>query len=128
MMSNRENFYTLYNTIMNLDPRVRFVTILDKAGNILFGGQREGIANYLSEDDQKKSIKHVTNAWFNRNQFSSGIGDGKYAMAEYDKVKRFTFPLNYNHIIYITTEPEVDHYSFVENVLKIKDSSARTIS
>lgn len=127
-MSNRENFYTLYNTIMNLDPRVRFVTILDKAGNVLFGGQREGIANYLSEDDQKKSIKHVTNAWFSRNQFSSGIGDGKYAMAEYDKVKRFTFPLNYNHIIYITTEPELDHHSFVEDVLKIKNSSARTIS
>ncbi|MFQ5440050.1 MAG: DUF6659 family protein [Nitrosopumilaceae archaeon] len=128
MISNRENFYTLYNTIMNLDPRVRFVTILDKAGNVLFGGQREGIANYLSEDDQKKSIKHVTNAWFSRNQFSSGIGDGKYAMAEYDKVKRFTFPLNYNHIIYITTEPELNHNSFVEDVLKIKNSSARTIS
>jgi hypothetical protein len=123
MSSNRENFYTLYNSLMNLDPKVRFVTILDKMGTILFGGQREGIQNYLSEDDQKKSIKHVTDAWFNRNQFSSGIGEGKYAMAEYGKVKRFTFPLEENHIIYITTEPEVDHCSFVKDVLKIKDSS-----
>jgi hypothetical protein len=122
-MSNRETFYTLYNSIMNLDPKVRFVTILDKAGTILFGGQREGIQNYLSEDDQKKSIKHVTDAWFSRNQFSSGIGEGKYAMAEYDKVKRFTFPLKNNYIVYITTEPEVDHYSFVKDVLKVKNSS-----
>ena len=123
MMSNRENFYNLYNSIMNLDPKIRFVSILDKAGTILFGGQREGIQNYLSEEDQKKSIKHVIDAWFNRNQFSSGIGNGKYAMAEYDKVKRFTFPLHENHIIYITTEPEVDHCSFVDNILKIRDSS-----
>lgn len=123
MMSNRETFYTLYNSIMNLDPKVRFVTILDKAGTILFGGQREGIQNYLSEDDQKKSIKHVTDAWFNRTQFSSGIGEGKYAMAEYDKVKRFTFPLKNNYIVYITTEPEVDNYSFVKDVLKVKNSS-----
>jgi hypothetical protein len=122
-MSNRENFYDLYNSIMNLDPKVRFVTILDKAGEILFGGQREGIQNYLSEENQKKSIKHVTDAWFKRNQFSSGIGDGKYAMAEYGKVKRFTFPLHENHIIYITTEPEVDHCSFVDNILKIRDAS-----
>jgi hypothetical protein len=122
-MSNRETFYTLYNSIMNLDPKVRFVTILDKAGTILFGGQREGIQNYLSEDDQKKSIKHVTDAWFNRTQFSSGIGEGKYAMAEYDKVKRFTFPLKNNYIVYITTEPEVDNYSFVKDVLKVKNSS-----
>ena len=121
-MSNRESFYTLYNSIMNLDSKVRFVTIIDKAGTVLFGGQREGIQNYLSEEDQKKSIKHVTDAWFNRNQFSSGIGDGKYAMAEYEKVKRFTIPLNNNHIIYITTEPEVEITSFVENVLKLKES------
>ena len=123
MMSNPEEFYTVFNSIMNLDDKVRFVTVLDKDGTILFGGQREGIRNYLSDEDQKKSIKHVTDAWFNRKQFSSGIGEGKYAMAEYEKVKRFTFPLKNNrHIVYITTEPEVDHYSFVDNVLKIIES------
>jgi len=122
MMSNREDFYNLYNSIMNLDDKVRFVTILDNQGDVLFGGQREGIQNYLSEEDQKKSVTHVTDAWFSRNQFSSGIGGGKYAMAEYGKVKRFTFPLNDSHIIYITTEPEVESSSFIENVLKIRES------
>ena len=123
MLADPAEFYTVYNSIMNLDDKVRFVTILDKDGVVLFGGQREGIQNYLSEDDQKKSIKHVTDAWFNRKQFSSGLGEGKYAMAEYEKVKRFTFPLkNSNHIVYITTEPNVDHYSFVEDVLKIIES------
>lgn len=123
MLADPSEFYTVYNSIMNLDDKVRFVTILDKDGAILFGGQREGIQNYLSEDDQKKSIKHVIDAWFNRKQFSSGLGEGKYAMAEYEKVKRFTFPLkNSNHIVYITTEPDVDHYSFVEDVLKIIES------
>ncbi|MGD8300707.1 MAG: hypothetical protein PVJ16_08965 [Nitrosopumilaceae archaeon] len=122
MMSNREDFYNLYNSIMNLDDKVRFVTILDNQGEVLFGGQREGIQNYLSEEDQKKSVKHVTDAWFSRNQFSSGIGGGKYAMAEYGKVKRFTFPLNDSRIIYITTEPEVESSSFIENVLKIRES------
>jgi hypothetical protein len=121
-MSNREDFYNLYNSIMNLDDKVRFVTILDNQGEVLFGGQREGIQNYLSEEDQKKSVKHVTDAWFSRNQFSSGIGGGKYAMAEYGKVKRFTFPLNDSRIIYITTEPEVESSSFIENVLKIRES------
>ena len=62
-MSNRENFYTRYNSIMNLNPKVRFITILEKTGTILFGGQREGIQNFLSEDDQRKSIKHVFNAF-----------------------------------------------------------------
>ncbi|NIM26221.1 MAG: hypothetical protein GTN97_00395 [Nitrosopumilaceae archaeon] len=122
MIANQEEFYSLYNSIMNLDAKVRFVTILDKSGEVLFGGQREGIENYLSEEDQKKSIKHVTDAWFSRNQFSSGIGEGKYAMAEYGKVKRFTFPLKTGQIIYITTEPSLDQSSFIQSVLKIKES------
>lgn len=122
MMSNREKFYTLYNSIMNIDSKVRFVIILDKAGTVLFGGQREGIQNYLSEEDQKKSIKHVTEAWFSRNQCTAGIGNGKYAMVEYEKVKRFTFPLNNSHIVYVTTDPGVDHCSFVDEFLKLKNS------
>jgi len=122
MMSDPKEYYTVFKSIMNLDDKVRFVTILDKDGEILFGGQREGIQNYLSEDDQKKSVKHVTDAWFNRKQFSSGIGEGKYAMAEYKKVKRFTFPLRDGNIVYVTSEPQVDNYSFVDNVLEIIES------
>lgn len=52
-MSNPEEFYTVYNSIMNLDNKIRFVTVLDCNGEILFGGQREGIENYLSDEDQK---------------------------------------------------------------------------
>ena len=59
-------------------------------GNITFGGQREGVKNYLSEENQKKSLKQVRDTWFIRDQFSESIGVGKYAMVEYDKVKRFS--------------------------------------
>ncbi len=119
---DRKKFYKLYNSIMNLDDRVRFVTIIDKSGIIIFGGQREETTNYLSEEDQKKSLKHILDSWFLRNQFYEGIGDGKYAMAEYEKVKRFTFPLNNSYFLYITTEPDIDSCSFVENILNMKKS------
>lgn len=121
-MLDRKKFYKFYNSIMNLDNKVRFVTIINKSGNIIFGGQREEIENCLSEDEQKKSLKHILDAWFLRNQFSESIGNGKYAMAEYEKVKRFTFPLNNSYFLYITTEPEMNSCSFVEDVLKIIES------
>ena len=122
LMLDRKKFYRLYNSIMNLDDRVRFVTIVDKSGIIIYGGQREGIKNYLSEEDQKKSLKHVLDSWFLRNQFSEDIGSGKYATAEYEKVKRFTFPLNNSYFLYITTEPTVNSCSFVEDILNIIES------
>jgi len=122
MMLDRKKFYKLYDSIMNLDDKVRFVTIIDKSGTIIFGGQREGVKNYLSEKDQKKSLQHVLNSWFLRNELSEGIGSGKYATAEYEKVKRFTFPLNNSYFLYITTEPDMDSCSFVESILNMKES------
>lgn len=116
MISNGKKFYNLYNSIMNFDDKVRFVTIVDRTGEISFGGQREGVKNFLSEDEQKKSLKQVRDAWFVRDQFSENIGAGKYAMAEYGKVKRFSFPLNSNYFLYITTEPEINTNEFVENL------------
>lgn len=107
---------------MNLDDKVRFVTIFDKSGTIIFGGQHEETTNYLSEEDQKKSLKRILDSWFIRSQYYEGIGDGKYAMAEYEKVKRFTFPLNNSYFLYITTEPDIDSCSFVENILNMKKS------
>jgi hypothetical protein len=104
---------------MNIDERVRFVTILEKTGTILYGGQREGIENYLSKKDQKKSLEHVLNAWFLRNQISEGIGSGKYATAEYEKIKRFTFPLKNSYFLYITTEPDLNSCEFVDNILNM---------
>ena len=107
---------------MNLDDKIRFVTIVDKSGVIIFGGQREGVKNYLSEETQKKSIKHILDSWFLRNELSEEIGSGKYATAEYEKVKRFTFPLNNSYFLYITTEPGMNSCSFVESTLNMIES------
>jgi len=122
MMLDRKKFYKFYNSIMNLDDKIRFVTIVDKSGVIIFGGQREGVKNYLSEEAQKKSIKHILDSWFLRNELSEEIGSGKYATAEYEKVKRFTFPLNNSYFLYITTEPEMNSCSFVESALNMIES------
>ena len=125
MITKVKDFYNIYNSIMNIDDKVRFVTILDKSGMVLFGGQREGIKNHLSEIEQKKSIRHALNSWFLRSQFSEKIGNGRYAMAEYDKIKRFTIPLRYEYLLYITTEPEINS-SFIEDVLNLKQAHEKT--
>ena len=119
MFLNGKKFYELYNSIMNFDDRVRFVTVVDKSGNVEFGGQREEVENYLSDEDQEKSLKQVCDAWFVRDQFAQNIGKGKYALAEYEKVKRFSFPMNNSYFLYITTEPEIDTNIFVENILNM---------
>ncbi len=117
------DYKTIYNKIMNLDSTIRFVTIIDSEGKLLYGGQREGLTSHLKPDYQKQSLRHAIDAWELRNRFSGSIGQGKYALAEYEKIKRITIPLGRKHLIYLTTEIEADHNSIIANILKIRDST-----
>lgn len=117
-----EEFYTLYRSIMNSDLKVRFVAIIDTQGQIVYGGQRQGMENYLEPLDQKMSLRHALESWRLRTQFAERIGDCKFAMAEYKKIRRYSIPLNPNYLLYITTEPDIDHSSFMKNVLTLKET------
>lgn len=114
-----EKYHKIYQEIQNLDPKIRFVTIIDYQGRLLFGGQKEGITNYLKPDFQKESLRHAMDAWKLRDKFTDFIGKGKYALVVYEKIKRITIPLESDKIIYLTTEPEVDHDRLIKNIMKI---------
>jgi len=40
-------------------------------------------------------------------------------MAEYEKIKRITIPLDDEHLLHITTEVDTDHAQIISNVLKL---------
>jgi hypothetical protein len=40
-------------------------------------------------------------------------------LAEYEKMKRITMPLNDNHLLYVTTEPEADHMSIIRKIEEV---------
>ena len=43
-------------------------------------------------------------------------------MAEYDKLKRITFPINEKYMLLLTTEINTDHTNVINKVLKLIDS------
>ena len=109
----------LSKDILNLDPKVRFAGICDDTGEIKYGGQREGIKNLLSPDETKKSNLQALARWGLRNSLAPKTGKGRYAMAEYEKIKRITIPLENDHLLLITTEVEADHGKVIDGVLNM---------
>lgn len=51
--------------------------------------------------------------WKARNKISSKIGKGKYALAEYEKIKRIGIPLDNSHLLYLTTSARADHAKII---------------
>ena len=49
------------------------------------------------------------------------LGKARYAMAEYEKTKRITVPLDDPHLLLlVSTEVEADHVKIIDNILKLK--------
>ena len=114
------DYKRIYNDIMNIDPKIRLVTICDNDGNIMCSVHREGIKNLLTPEESKKSLELAVNSWKTRTALAPKIGKGKYVLAEYEKIKRITMPLGDEHLIYITTEPEADHLRIIERARTLK--------
>ena len=113
------NFQKIHSDIMNLDPKIRMVTICDLSGKIMFSDHKPGITNLLTPDESKKSLEMAVNAWKTRSQLANKIGKGHFVLAEYDKIKRITMPLG-EHLLYITTEVDADHSRILDGIRKIE--------
>ena len=111
--------------ILDLDPKIRYVGVCDDTGGTKYAGQREGVKNLLSPEETKKSNLQALARWSLRNTLSSKVGKGRYAMAEYEKVKRITIPLEDNsHLLLITTEVNADHDRIISKVLRLVQHSS----
>jgi hypothetical protein len=109
-----------YRDIMNIDPRIRLVTICDTNGNIIFYRHRQGVQNLLSKEESKKSLEMAMAAWKVRSEFSDKIGKGKYVLAEYEKIKRITMPFGDDLLLYLTTEVEADDSRIYDRIRSLE--------
>lgn len=104
---------------MNFDPKIRMVTICEVNGKIMHSDHRQGVTNLLTPDESKRSLELAINAWKTRSEIAPKIGKGRYVLAEYEKIKRITMPLDDNHLLYITTEVEADHSKIIDGVRRL---------
>jgi uncharacterized protein DUF6659 len=121
------DYVNLCKSVMDIDAKIRFAGICDETGEIKYGGQREGVENILSNDETRKSNLQALARWGLRNSLSSKIGRGKYAMAEYEKIKRISIPLDDDHLLLITTEVQADHGKIISSVLKFLSTNSEMV-
>ena len=109
----------LLNMILGEIPSSRVAMICDHDGNILWNSIRDNITSYLSMDETKESLKRSIKSWQERDKLSAKIGNGRYAIVAYDKIKRITIPLPNNHLLFVSLEGE--EFGNVKNIMAIVD-------
>ncbi|MEK0318429.1 MAG: hypothetical protein QQN43_02525 [Nitrosopumilus sp.] len=96
------DFENLLKRIMDSDSNIRHSIISDNEGNILATNHRDGVRNYLSPEETAASLKRAAVAWKGRNELTSKIGKGMYAIAAFEKITRMTFPLGEDNLIFVS--------------------------
>ena len=109
-----------FRDIVNIDPRIRLVTICDNKGNVMLSRHRPGVQNLLDKEQSKKSLELAMDSWKERSDISQQIGKGKYVLAEYEKIKRITLPFGENLLLYLTTEVDADHTKILEKIHRLE--------
>jgi len=123
VLSYNTDYKSLHQNIMRIDPKIRFATIFDMDGKVLYSAHRDGVTNLLSQEENKKSLELAVSAWKARTEFAGKIGKGQYVLAAYEKIKRITMPLDDEHLLYITMEINANHDYIIEKALKLKQDA-----
>lgn len=107
---------TAAEKILKLSSSIRVVTICDMNGKLVYHARRRDVKNRLSPAESKASLKMSANTWKIRRNLAKKLGKCKYALAEYEKVKRIVVPAGKNHLLYVTCNPNLDHRKIVSKV------------
>ena len=106
----------LCKSIFDIDKQIRFAAVYNSKIEKIAGGIRKGIKTLIPESITELSVEQSFIRWNTRILMEEWIGLPKYALAEYEKIKRFTFYLTQNKLLIISTELTVDSNLLITKV------------
>ena len=118
-MNNLLDFDKLFAEVMKINSTIRYAVIQNNTGEKICGGFRDNINPILNDDELKMMHYYASQRWETRKNIEHKLGNTKYAMAEYDKLKRITFPINKKYMLMLSTETSVDHTRIINKVLEL---------
>lgn len=113
------DYIQFQNQVMDMDKNIRFAVVLNQSGKRICGGYREHLEGFLTEDELSMVLFHAGQRWEGRKHLSHKIGNAKYSMTEYEKVKRISFPIDEKHLLLISTEIESEHAKIIQDILNL---------
>jgi len=105
--------------ILNLDPAMRFVAIIDPKGKILEAIMKENKTSLESQKQQEKFCTDSAKTRIMREYYDGSLGKTRYVHIERENVTQiYVYPKNCT--IFVTMEPELSIDKKMKIITKIK--------
>jgi len=102
------------------EPEIRFAGIVDKEGNLVLGGFKEGLTPYENDETKLQAFYNFVSKASIRKEFDESLGPINYIAARRDKAVLISFPFPLSQILLlISAEPNVNIENLAKKVVEI---------
>ena len=116
------NYDELSKQLLDLDPQVRFAGVANSKGEMVAGGQKDGVEKILVGDEVKMSIHYALQKRDLYTNLAYKLGRERSSVTEYEKVTMISIPINSNDLFMISTEPRADYLKIIDFVYSALES------
>lgn len=117
--SKKSYLLDLVEDIIDLDPKMRFASIIDLKGNILEAIMKSGKTSLKTQKEEEHFCRQVAQRRKMRHEFDKHLGKVRYVHVEREKVTQLVIYAK-RKTIYFTVEPELSINKKLGLVMKIK--------
>ena len=123
MSEQNESINQLYDEKCNIllkEPEIRFAGIINKEGQLVLGGFKEGIIPYENDETKLQAFYNFVSKASIRKEFDESLGPINYIAARRDKAVLVSFPFPISQIaLLISAEPNIDIENLAKKVVEI---------
>ena len=121
-MSAKIYDYTkICDSIISIDPKVRFAGVINERGRLVAGGMKENVEPLENEKDDEMIFMELALRVKMRKEFDKQLGSVNFAMASRERALAISVPIN-DDILYVVSEPDTDYGSLPKKILEIISS------
>ena len=118
-MSAKIYDYTkICDAIMSIDPKIRFVGVINERGRLVAGGMKNNVEPLESEKDDEMIFMELALRVKMRKEFDKQLGPVNFAMASRERALAISVIIN-EDILYIVSEPDTDYASLPKKIIEI---------
>lgn len=123
-MSEQNEFnFQLYDEkckILLKEPEIRFAGIINKNGELVLGGFKEGLVPYENDETKLQAFFNFVSKASIRKEFDESLGPLNYIAARRDKAVLVSFPFPISQILLlISAEPSINIETLAKKVVGI---------
>mgnify|MGYP001614504969 FL=1 len=123
MKAAKIDLLKLVESMINLDPKMRFAAIIDTKGNIREAIMKSGKTSLKTQKEEEHFCKQVAQRRKMRREFDRSLGKVRYVHVEREKVTQMVTYAKRN-TVYFTMEPEMPINTKIRIITKIKKITA----